>query len=170
MPDVLLISADYVKRYTNINDAVEDISIYPSVTLAQEKHLQAYLGTRLYDKIIIDTADGSISGDYLTLRNDYIQRALLWWSMVELYPNLYVRLDNGGLVIRTSEDSTTISESQYNRVVDSERDNAQAYTDKLVRYLCTNASLFPEYNTYDSGDLSPDKKVYPTFEISRRNE
>lgn len=169
MADVLLISADYLKRYTKLNEGVEDTYIYPSVTLAQEKHLQSYLGTALYEKIINDTASGSISGNYLTLRNDYIRRAVAWWTMVELIPDMYVKVDNGGLMIRVSEDTTTITQDDLRNEQDRARSNAMYYTDRMRRYICTNSELFPEYSEIEEGDIPAQKDVFPTFEISRRN-
>ena len=80
--------------------------------------------------------------------------------MVEMLPNLYVKLDNGGLVIRTAENTSAISEDDLHREIENARQNAQFYTTRLVEYLCNNSSLFPEYKSNTSPDMSPETQVY----------
>ena len=170
MADVLLINADYMKRYTKLNDSVEDVFIYPSVILAQEKNVQTYLGSNLYDKIIADVEAGTITGVYQTLLDSYIRRAVMWWTMLDLIPAMYVKIDNGGLMIRVSDDTTTISQTDYTRELNNARENAHYYTEKMIRFICANSSDYPEYNTCNTGDLAPVKSVYSVagFEVSRR--
>lgn len=48
--------------------------------------------------------DGSIMGVYLILWNDYVCRVVVWWIMVEFISDMYVKVDNGGLMICVSED------------------------------------------------------------------
>ncbi len=75
----------------------------------------------MWNKIKDDSADSSITGVYLTLRNDYIRKALVWFVMVELLPAMYYRNDNGSLVKRTSEDSEVIAQSELDRLIDDAR-------------------------------------------------
>ena len=170
MADVLLINADYLKRYTKLNGSVEDVFIYPSVIVAQEMHLQTYLGSNLYEKIISDVEGGTITGVYQTLLDDYIRRAAAWWVVLELIPNLYTKIDNGGLMIRVSEDTTPISQRDFVRELDNARNKAHFYTDKMIRYLCANSELYPEYLTVPDGGIPAEKTVYNVagFEISSK--
>ena len=66
--------------------------------------------------------------------------------MVELIPSLYVKMDNGSLVLRVSEDTQTITPDDLHREVERARQNAQFYTYRMYQYLCNNSSLFPEYS------------------------
>ena len=102
--EVLFVNPDYIKRLTQVNGGVEDSVMVPAIILAQDKHLQNYLGTDLLEKLKSDIAGAGPTGDYATLLDDYVRKATVWWSMVEMIPNLYVKLDNGGLVIRVSDD------------------------------------------------------------------
>ncbi len=107
MAEVLLISENYIKKYTTVNGSVDPNILYPSVYLAQDKWLLPFLGTDLLNKIKNDVANNTISGDYQTLLEDYIQKMLLWWVMVDVTPNLCYRMDNGTLVQRQSEEMKT---------------------------------------------------------------
>lgn len=159
-PEVLFVNADFMKRYSHLNGSVEESYMVSHIMLAQDKYVQTYLGTRLFEKIKTDIAGNTLAGNYVTLMDEHIRKVTLWWAMVEMIPSLYVRLDNGGLVIRTSEDTTPITKSDLNREIDRARNNAQFYTDRMVEYLCNNNSLFPEYSDSNPGDILPEKQVY----------
>lgn len=158
--EVLFVNPDYMKRLTQLNGGVEDAVMVPAIILAQDKYLQQYLGTDLLNKLKADVSAGTVSGDYATLLDSYVRKATVWWTMVELLPNLYVKLDNGGLVIRTAENTAAISEADLHREVENARQNAQFYTSRLVEYLCANQSSFPEYTSNTSPDMFPESQVY----------
>ena len=94
--EVLFVNPDYMKRLTQLNGGVEDAVMVPAIILAQDKYIQQYLGTDLLEKLKSDISGSGVTGDYETLLDDYVRKATVWWSMVEMLPNLYVKLDNGG--------------------------------------------------------------------------
>ncbi len=59
MPEVLLISENYVKKYTTVNGSLDPNLLYPSIYLAQDKWLLPFLGTDLLNKIKADVAAGT---------------------------------------------------------------------------------------------------------------
>jgi hypothetical protein len=158
--EVLFVNPDYMKRLTQLNGGVEDAVMVPAIILAQDKYLQQFLGTDLLNKLKADISAGTVTGDYATLLDSYVRKVTVWWTMVELLPNLYVKLDNGGLVIRTAENTGAISDADLHREIENARQNAQFYTSRMVDYLCANLSLFPEYTSNTSPDMLPDSKVY----------
>ena len=158
--EVLLINADYMKRYSHLNGSVEEAYIRPQIMLAQDKYVQSYLGTDLLNRLKDDVMNGTLAGVYDTLLNDYVRKMCLWWTMVEMIPHLYVRLDNGGLAIRTSEDTTPVSKADLDREMNLSRDNAQFYTERLIDYLCVNSTSFPEYTSNVSPDMKPERSTY----------
>lgn len=158
--EVLFVNADYLKRMTQLNGAVDEDWFLPAVVVAQDKWIQAYLGSKLYNKLRDDIRSGTLAGDYVTLMDSYVRKATTWWTMVELIPNLYVQLANGGLVIRTQENTAAISPSDLKREVERARDNAKFYTRRMYEYLCNNTTLFPEYTTSDAGEMCPIPATY----------
>ena len=158
--EVLFVNPDYMKRITQLNGGVEDAVMVPAIILAQDKYIQQYLGTDLLEKLKSDISASGVTGDYETLLDSYVRKATVWWSMVEMLPNLYVKLDNGGLVIRTAENTAAIGEDDLHREIENARQNAQFYTTRLVEYLCNNSSLFPEYKSNTGPDMSPETQVY----------
>jgi hypothetical protein len=158
--EILFVNPDYMKRLTQLNGAVEDAVMIPAIILAQDKYLQQYLGTDLLNKLKADIEADSVTGAYATLLDSYVRKATVWWSMVELVPNLYVKLDNGGLVVRVSDDTTSISPDDLHREIENARQNAQFYTTRLVEYLCANISSFPEYTSNTGADMLPERTAY----------
>jgi|TARA_R100000479_G_scaffold92544_1_gene45630 hypothetical protein len=158
--EVLFVNPDYLKRITQLNGAVEEAVMVPAIILAQDKYLQQYLGTDLLNKLKSDVAGSGPSGVYETLLDDYVRKTTAWWSMVEMLPNLYVKLDNGGLVIRTAENTTAIGPDDLHREIENARQNAQFYTTRMVEYLCHNQTSFPEYTSNTSPDMLPQRTAY----------
>jgi hypothetical protein len=146
MAEILFINDAYIKKYTQVNGAVDSNLLYPSVYLAQDKYLQPYLGTNLFEKLKDDVANNTLSGNYSILVNDYVQRVVLWWTMVEVMPFLTYKLDNGTLVQRTSEDAQPVSDRVFKDMLERAANNANYYTGLMYDFLCANSSLFPEYN------------------------
>lgn len=158
--EVLFVNPQYLKRMTSLNNSIEESYIIPSVILAQDVELQQYLGTKLLDKLKAEVKAGTLSGNYETLMDDYVRKMVVWWTMVNLIPSLYVKIDNGGLVIRTADNTSTISVDDLQREVDRARMNAQFYTQRLVDYLCNNSGLFPEYSQNTGSDMLPQLQAY----------
>ena len=159
-PEILFVNPDYIKRITNINGSIEDAYLVPSIILAQDKYIQLYLGTDLLNNLKADIQAGTLSCDYAVLMDSYVRNATLWWAMVEMIPSLYVKMDNGSLVIRISEDTTSITPDDLHREVERARQNAQFYTFRLYDYLCNNSSLFPEYTSNTGADMLPQPADY----------
>ena len=158
--EVLFVNPDYVKRLTQLNGSVEESVMVPAIILAQDKYIQQYLGTDLLDKLKSDISGSSVAGAYETLLDEYVRKATVWWSMVEMLPNLYVQLDNGGLVIRTAENTAAISQDDLHREIEKARQNAQFYTIRMVEYLLQNSGSFPEYGGGSGADMLPETQVY----------
>jgi len=158
--EILFVNPSYLKRLTNLSGAVDDDRIEPSVILAQDLQIQQLLGTDLYDALKTKIKDETLAGNYLTLVDNFVRKATAWWTMVDLIPNLYVKMDNGSLVIRTSSDSISITEADLHREVERARQNAQFYSFRLAKYLSYNSSLFSEFSTNTGQDLSPTSQTY----------
>lgn len=152
-PDVIFINPDYLKRVTNLNGSVTDDRMIPSMILAQDKYIQVYLGTRLYEKLKADIAGGTLTTDYENLLDNYVKKATAWWTMVELMPMLYVQIDNGGLVMRSSEDAQPIAPEDFQREMERCMQNAQFYTHRMYQHLSYYSNLYPEYNQSSKDEI-----------------
>lgn len=149
---VLFIDEDYIKRYSTINGSVDPTFLEPRLILAQDKWIQPILGTNLYQTIKAAILANNLTAIQTTLLEDFIMRATLHWALIEILPSLLYKVNNGAISTYSSEDSSPISRSELDRLVEEQRNNAQFYSERLIDYLCANSSLFPEYNTRTSND------------------
>lgn len=166
--EILLINVDYVKKLTPLAQSVDENYIKSAMYIAQDKWVQPILGDSLMRKIKEDTADSSITGVYLTLRDEHIAKVIVWWTMVELAPNLLYKFDNGTIQTRISEDAQPVTATDMKEMTNRFRDNANSYSTRLKEYLCANSSSFPEYSNNVWPDRSPDApaKGSATFVVS----
>jgi len=171
MAEVLFINDQYIKKYSQINGSVDPNLMYPSIVLAQEKYLMPLLGSVLYKKLKDDVENNTLAGDYATLMNEYCRRVLLWATICEVTPHLTYKIDNGTIVQRSSEDSSSIDDSTMNEFVARFKTNYDFYAKQLTMYLCANNGLFPEYNQVVTGETQPlrEADVSSLFLFSKGN-
>lgn len=167
MAQVLLIGPEYVYQNTDINTSVEDSKINPYIRLAQDKWIEPLIGTDLMNKIKSD--GNSITGNYATLRNNYIRPALVWFTYQELLPSLNYKIDNGSIAQHNSENTTAVGTSEMNARIEGAKNNARFYAERLQSYLCENSSLFPEYSTNSGADITPKRNKHLPFMSTDNN-
>ena len=157
---VLFISENKLKDSTAINGNVDVDFLLPYVKVAQKKYCETKLGTDLYEKLQADIIAGTLTGNYLTLVDDYIGDMLTHWAFYECIPFLRFKIQNGNIYSKTSETGQALSESEASLLREEIRNTSEYYTQRLIDYLCNNNSLFPEYTTSSGADVRPDKDNY----------
>ncbi len=157
---VLFISENKLKKSTTINGNVDVELLRPYMKVAQDVHIHTKLGTDLYNKLQSDITGSSLSGNYQTLVENYIQDALVHWTLYECIPFLGYKIMNKNIVRKTSETSENAGLDELNYLREVVRNTAEWYTERLIDYIRHNTSLFPEYNTNTNEDLSPTKQNY----------
>ena len=162
---VLFVNEDKLKSSTAINYNVDTAFLLPFLKIAQDKHLQIILGTKLYDKLQNDIAgvDGAtLTNPYKTLVDDYIQDAIIHYALVEALPFISFQIKNGSITQKNSENGTAATRQDVDYLVQKERDSAEFYGQRIVEYLCNNSSSFPEYSQNTGADLNPISNAYYT--------
>ena len=162
MATALFISRTDLVKNTIIDGNLDSDKFLQFIKIAQEIHITNYLGSKLYGKISADIVSGTLSGDYLSLVNDYIQPMLIHFAMVEYLPFAAYQIKNGGVSKHSSENSESVSKSEIEFLVQKERNTSEYYTRRFVDYICFNGSKFPEYNTNQDSDVRPEKDTKPS--------
>jgi len=157
MATALFIKPVTLKRNSIIDGNVDIDKFIQYIKIAQEIHIRNYLGSDLYNKISNDIIADTLTGDYLTLVNTYIQPMLIHFAMVDYLPFAAYQIKNGGIFKHTSETAETVSKSEVDYLVNKEREFAEYYTRRFIDYMTFNQASFPEYNSNTNEDISPDK-------------
>lgn len=157
MATALLITSNDLRRNSIIDGNVDTDKFIQFVKIAQQMHIQNYLGTKLYDKITDDVVNNNLSGDYLTLVNEYIKPMLIHFAMVDYLPFSAYQLSNGGIYKHSSENSESATKEEVDYLVDKHRGFAQFYTRRFIDFMSFNNNKYPEYNQNQNDDMYPDK-------------
>tara|TARA_R100000951_G_scaffold113396_1_gene115307 strand:- start:68 stop:568 length:501 start_codon:yes stop_codon:yes gene_type:complete len=157
MATALFISRTDLIKNSILDGNVDTDKFIQFIKIAQEIHIQNYLGSKLYNKISADIIADSLTGDYLTLVNKYVQPMLIHYAMSDYLPFAAYQVKNGGVYKHQSENSESVDKSEIDYLVNKERDFAEYYTRRMIDYVTFNVSKYPEYNTNNNEDVYPDK-------------
>ena len=156
MATALFITPTDLKRNSLVDGNVDTDKFIQFIKIAQQIHIQNYLGTALYDRISADVIAGTLTGNYLSLVNEYIKDMLIHFAMVDYLPFAAYQVANGGVFKHISENSESVTKNEVDTLIDKHRNFAQFYTRRFIDYICFNNNLFPEYNANQNADMYPD--------------
>jgi hypothetical protein len=160
MAKVLFIKREHLVENSVISGNVDSDKILPFIEIAQEIHIQSYLGTKLYDKLRNDITSNSLTADYTKILDDYIQPMLIHFAMSEYLPHSAYTIGNGGAYKHTPESSAPMEQSEIDYLSNKHRDIAEHYGRRFVDYMSFNNSKYPEYNSNNNDDIHPQKDAY----------
>lgn len=156
MAEALLITRDDLVRFTSVNGNVDTDKFIQYIKIAQDIHIQNYLGTELLNKIKSDIIASTLTGDYQSLVETYVKPMLIHWAMVEYLPFAAYTIANKGVYKHSSENAENVAKDEVDFLLEKERKIAQHYTQRFIDYMSFNQQLFPEYNDNSNGDMYPD--------------
>ena len=156
MATALFISRTDLVKNSILDGNVDTDKFIQFIKIAQQIDIQNYLGTDLYNKISSDIIADNLSGNYLSLVNDYIQPMLIHYAMMQYLPFAAYQIKNGGISKHTSENAESVSKDEVDYLVNKERNFAEYYTRRFIDYISFHEEDFPEYNSNTNEDISPD--------------
>jgi DNA integrity scanning protein DisA with diadenylate cyclase activity len=157
MAQALFITRDDIVKFTALNGNIDTDKFIQYIKIAQDIHIQNYIGTKLYNKINDDIVANTLVEPYTSLLSDYIKMMVIHWSMVEFLPYSAIKISEKGVFKHNSENSTNVDKNEIDFLIEKERDVAQSYTNRFIDYMSFNQSSFPEYNTNSNADMFPDR-------------
>ena len=159
----LFITVKDLKAKSIISGNTDGDKLIHFIEVAQDIHIQNYLGGRLYDKmqalVISNEMDLAINSDYKLLRDDYIKPMLTWFTQSEYFPFAMFKIDNGGVSKHRGEESDVANYGDIDRMMSKINDRSEFYTRRFLDYICDNSTKYPEYTNNQNGEMYPDKDV-----------
>ena len=159
----LFITVVDLKQRSIIGGSVDPEKIVQFVEVAQDTHIQNYLGGKLYNKmqelIINDTIDAPVNANYKTLLETYIKPMLIWYTQADYMPFSAFQISNGGVYRHISANSQLASMEELNMLTRSALETAEFYTRRFMDYMDFNSELFPEYTSTANEEMHPDRDV-----------
>ncbi len=179
MARALIIDENFVKENSEIDENVDMKLINPTIWKCQKKYIEKTLGTTLYNDLcseILSDPDLSSNAAYLTLVDDYIADALLYWVMHELQVPLTYKFRNKTVGKLTDQNAQPVDFQEHKYLRDYYKPDAQYFTERLEAFLCANATDYPLYNTSTEDDdllprdTAPQVAVYLGAKIPKRDK
>lgn len=146
----------HLKQNSVITGDLDDDKITYSIKNAQIIHIQGYLGTDLYNGLQARSVAGTLSVAENTLINDYIEPALIFWTLSDYVFTGAYNISNKGILKHRDDTSETASKEEIVALGLSYQKTAEHFTERLISYLCDNSPLYPEYHTNSGSDINPD--------------
>jgi hypothetical protein len=161
MAEALLITRDDLVSLTALGGNVDSDKFIQFVKIAQDIHIQNFLGTKLLRKIQLMINNNTLTGtNYETLLIDYIKPMLIHWSMLEYLPFAAYTIANKGVYKHTSENSDNVEKIEVDMLIEKQRDIAQNYTQRFIDHMGFYNNLFPEYNMATNGEVPANRNNY----------
>ncbi len=157
MAQALFVTREDIARYTAMNGNIDTDLFIQFVKIAQDTHIQNYLGTDLFNKIDSDIVASTLTGAYATLVSDYVKWMVIHWAMVEYLPFASYTIANRGVYKHVSETGETVSKEEVDFLIEKQRKIAEHYTQRFIDYMTYNQSSFSEYTSNSDADMYPDK-------------
>ena len=162
MATVLFISDADLKQNTIVGGNVDPALFLQFVKIAQQMHIQNYMGTKLYKAVTDKIVANTLTGVYLDLVKDYIQPMLIHFAMVDYLPFASFQIKNGGVFKQKSDTQEIATTQEVENLVQKHRDFADHYARQFVKKMGIKAStLYPEYWLNTDDDMFPDQKANP---------
>ena len=159
MAQALFISRDDIIKFTVLNGNIDTDKFIQFIKIAQDIHIQNYLGTKLFNRLNDDIINDDLTQPYSDLLSTYIKPMLIHWAMVEFLPYAAYTVANKGVFKHNSENSSNVEKNEIDFLIAKERDVAQSYTNRFIDFMCFNQVDFPEYNANSNADVFPDKSA-----------
>ena len=159
----LFVSIADIKKKSIISGNVDPDKIVQFVEVAQDTHIQNYLGGKLYKKLQQLIVDGELDDvgneDYKTLVDTYIKPMLIWYTQADYMPFAAFSIGNGGVYKHISENSESVTMEELNMLAARAMETAEFYTRRFMDYMDHNSTLYPEYTSTANEDMNPDRDV-----------
>lgn len=148
MTKVLLISENYVKENSSLNDNFYGKSLLPAIIEAQDMGLQTVIGECLYKKIINMVEDGTIKNPeniaYKDLLDEHIRPYLLYLVLSNCVLTANVKMANIGSVLTNDEHIVNLSQKDSELLRNNYEDKSDFYCKRLQEFILRNIDAYPE--------------------------
>ena len=158
----ILLTDNELSKNTLLSGNIDKDKLRQCILDAQSERLEILLGEKLYEKICADYDADTLEDEYLTLYTEYIKPFLIRQSALEYLKIGAFSVSNNGIFQPTSQNAQPISDSQLQVLKDEMSIKANAYADRMHRWL--KKSNLPEYECDSENIINPTKpSVMPWY-------
>ena len=150
---VILLTDNELSKNTLLSGNIDKDKLRQCILDAQSERLEVLLGEKLYEKICADYDADNLEDEYLILYTEYIKPFLIRQSALEYLKIGAFSVSNNGIFQPTSQNAQPISDTQLQVLKDEMSIKANAYADRMHRWL--KKSNLPEYECDSENIINP---------------
>jgi hypothetical protein len=147
--NILLISENKLKNFTDIDQNVTSAVLLPFIGVVQQTKLEYIIGRKYYVELLDQVANSNLTTINNNFLQYFVQPLLIWAAYAEALPSIFMRIKNNGIVAG-SEKTITISEMEYMQTRADDR--SQFFERRMIEELIYNQPNYPAVYTYTSTD------------------
>lgn len=117
MDRILILKEDDITRLTSFTGNIDIDKLTPFIYTAQSNEIRRILGLELYNKILTDFDNDTLSGEYLKIYEDYIIDMLVYYSASDFLTFGTIIVDNGGVYRHTAENAELVEQADIDKLV-----------------------------------------------------
>lgn len=145
---ILLISEDYVKSNSTLDNNTAGKYILSAIRSAQDTALFSIIGecllSSIQQKILDKSIDDEENYDYKYLLDNYIQDFLCMQVLSDIIIPVSYKLSNFGVMNSDDEKARVVDNKEINLVREYYQFKADEYKRRMQEYLIRNRGAFPE--------------------------
>lgn len=159
----ILISEEVFRELSPLPGTFDYKYLKPHILSAQDQHIQPVLGSKLYFDLQAKTYDGILTDDEKLLLNDYTAKVLVYFSLYAAASFLSVKFENTGIVQKTTNDTTSITLTDADKLAEKLLSSAEFYKQRLIDFLQFNKDTFPLYEVAVNDDIPASTENFRGF-------
>jgi hypothetical protein len=153
----LLISLKDITQLTTLSGNIDQDMMNPSINLAQNTDLKRILGTSLYNKIINDKKDGTLSGVYKTIYDDHVVMMLVFLACARYTAYGGYKTANQGIFKTSAEGHTSVDYKEVSTLIARYDGDAATMEREFYKFMSDNP--VPEYNSGTGGSTRSNRLI-----------
>jgi hypothetical protein len=147
--NVLLISENKLKSFTDIDPNVTSSVLLPFIGVVQQTILEYIIGRPYYTQLLDQVQTNTISANTVNYNflNYFVSPLLIWAAYAEALPSIFMRIKNNGIVAAAPQ-TVTISEMTWMQKNASDR--SQFFQERMRQEIIFNSQFYPLCFNYTS--------------------
>ena len=145
--NVLLISEQKLKNFTDIDQNVTTAVLLPFISVVQQTKLEYIIGGRYYLELLDGVINSNLNTNDTNFLEYFCQPLLGWAAYAECLPSIFMRIKNNGIVTG-AENTITIKEMEYMQTRADDR--SQFFEQRMIEQIIWNSNLYPSVFNYST--------------------
>jgi hypothetical protein len=145
--NVLLISEQKIKNFTDIDQNVTSAVLLPFISVVQQTKLEYIIGGKYYQELLNGVINSNLNTNDTNFLEYFAQPMLIWSAYAECLPSVFMRIKNNGIV-NGAENTVTIKEMEY--MQQRADDRSQFFEQRMIEQIIWNSNLYPSVFNYST--------------------